>query len=184
MATPAVTQAYYPQGRLYIGCSDGDLSGTAPYGGTALGLHAECFLAPNPRTFTLEMEEYGGEAGDVVELGNDWICSVLLATGDDDSMDTIFGTSGNGATTTDALITEPGITIGSMGSGRAVKLCFVPDDATMRGFIAYRALPLLDASRELTYQVTSPTMVGVIFQLMRDTNGVTLREGRPADLVP
>ena len=186
MATPAVTQAHFPQGRLFVNPTDGTLASpnTAPFGGTALGLSAEVFLAAAPRTFTLEMEEYGSELGDVVEFPNDWICSVLLAMGDDDNMDTVFGTSGNGATTGDALITEPGITVGSMGSGRAVKLAFVPDDSTMRGFIAYRALPLLDAGHELTYQVQTPGMVGVVFQLMRDANGITLREGRPADLIP
>ena len=184
MAAPDVTTAHFPQGRLFINPTDGDLSGTAPYGGTALGLSAEVFLSPTRREYVLTMEEYGSEAGDVVELGNDWICSALLATGDDDNMDTVFASSGNGATTGDALITEPGITPGQMGSSRAVKLAFVPDDAADRGFIGYRAVPMLEESQELTYQVQSPTMVGVVFRLMRDSNGITLREGRPADLVP
>ena len=186
MAAPDITTVHFPRGRLFIGCTDGTLAApnTAPFGGTALGLVESIALVPVVRSFTLTMEEFGSEAGDVVELGNDWVMTCTVTGWDDDTISTVFASTGTGAGAGDELITEPGITPGQMGSSRAVKVCFVPDDASDRGFILYRALPMLEESKDLTYNVRQPSALGLVFRCMKNASGIILREGRPGDLIP
>jgi hypothetical protein len=186
MAAPDITTVHYPQGRLFLNPTDGTLASpnSAPFGGTALGLVESVALVPVVRSFTITMEEYGSEAGDVVELGNDWVMTCVMTGWDDDTISTVFASTATGAGAGDELVTEPGITPGQMGSSRAVKIAFVPDDPTDRGFIIYRALPMLEESKELTYNVRQPQALGLVFRCMRDANGITLREGRPGDLIP
>lgn len=187
MATPSLATASYSLGRLYKDPTDATLGdpNTAPFGGTALGLIQSVALIPTRvREFQIPMGEYGGEGGDVVEHGSDYLAIGLLRGFDADNLGAIFASVSAGAVTGDPLVTLPGITPGSMASARGYKLAYVPLDEANRGWIAYLALPSLRESQEITYRVQQPNTIAVVWRLVRGSGGVSLREGRPQDLIP
>jgi len=158
VAAPDVTKTHWTQGRL-----------TAD--GTLLGHVESVRLIPITRSYQLAMEEYGGEGGDVVEFGHDWVCVALIRGWDRDALNTVF------ATTLADVVTEPGITIGSMGSGRAVALVYTPDDSSDEGFTLGVAIPQVQSSHELNFSILNPLTIGVVFTAIRNGSGVTLTMG-------
>ncbi len=158
MAAPDVTKTHWTQGRLAAG-------------GTILGHVESIRLVPTTRSYQLTMEEYGGEGGDVVEFGHDWVCVALIRGWDQDALNTVF------ASTSGDRVTEPGITIGSMGSGRAVSLVYTPDDSSDEGFTLNVAIPQIQASHELNFSILSPLTIGVVFTAIRNGSGLTLTMG-------
>ena len=180
MAAPDVTKVHYTTGALIA--SPANLTGPG-YGGTRLGIIDSIRLTPITRTFPITAEEYGGETVEEVYLGRDWILTATVRGYDAESLGVLFANEAAGGSG-DSVITEPGSSAlaGTLGSARAVKLLFAPEDSTQPGFLFYQAIPQLRRAVTIDFRLNRETAFMTHWRCIRDGSDRTIQIGRVEDL--
>ncbi len=158
-------------------------TGSAPYGGTEIGISNACVLVPSGEPFEVWYESLG-EIGDVLEAANIWTVGCFLRGVDDDAIASIWGDSAvTGAVSSHKRMDVPGeYTPGESMLGRSVSLLFVPDDElSVPGFIARRAVPGTQGDEGFAFTRVDELGIAALFRCVRDDNGRTLSIGRVSD---
>ena len=182
MAAPDEAIVYRSGGTLWLTPT----SITPPgYGSaTQLGVTHNVKLSPVVRQFNVTSEEHGGEVVEGVNMGRDWVLTTLIRGYDAASLPAAgwFNTA-TGSSSGKKVLSEPGgLAIGSLLTGKAVKLLFAPFDTAHPGFLAYRALPNLQSLTKISYSSTKDWSYLATFRLVRDASSRALQIGVVADL--
>ena len=181
MAAPTETNVYRAAGQLCINPTN--LGVAFPHGGTSLGLVSEARLRSATRSFTVRAEEYGSEVTEEIHLGRDWVCAVTVKGWDNDTLGTIFPNTAAGGSSGVEVISEPGgKDPGTLLTGNAVKLCFSPFESQHPGFLVYRAIPNVERSGRLRFQVARSLSFMAVFRGVRDASGRVVQIGLLEDL--
>ena len=181
MAAPNEALVFRCGGALYLNPTS--ITPTAYGTATALGICHEVRLSPVTRQFNIQAEEYGQETVEAVYMGRDWVLTFLVRGWDNDTIGMMFPNTAAGGSTTNKVISEPGgLSPGSLLSGKAVKLLFAPFNTSHKGFIVYRAIPNIHASRPLEFNTTKDLSFLATFRCLRDSSGRALKIGQVADL--
>jgi hypothetical protein len=169
-------------GRLCSGPTD--LSLAFPHGGTALGMISEAIFQPNLQRAQITAEEFGGETVDVVVMAETVILGCLLRGVDSDAWTTVWEDTTAGSSSGEPVVDYPGSTrAGTLGSARAVKILYSPDDLQNDpAILLYSAIPILDETAELALSISQEMVVRVVFQGIRDGSGNVYQIGRLEDL--
>lgn len=131
------------------------LTGTAPFGGTALGYSQDVVLRRLTESFRVTAEEWGGVTVEKTQAGEAWLVAGFLRAWDPDLLTVLFPNTRTGTRTNTPIVQailnkSGGKRAGHRLSERAVKLLFVPDDPDrVPAWICYRALPDLDTAQAL-----------------------------------
>jgi len=150
---------------------------------TALGICHDVRLSAVTRQFNIQAEEYGQEVTEAVHMGRDWVLTCLVRGWDNDTLGMMFPNTSTGGSSGNKVISEPGgLLSGSLLSGKAVKLLFAPFNTTHKGFIVYRALPNIHASRPLDFNTAKDLSFLATFRCLRDGSGRAVKIGQVADL--
>jgi len=182
MAAPDEALVYRAGGTLWL--APGSI--TPPGYGSAvqLGVTHNVKISPVVRQFNVTSEEHGGEVVEAVNMGRDWVLTTLIRGYDAASLPTAgwFNTA-TGASSGKKVLSEPGgLAIGSLLSGKAVKLLFAPFNTAHPGFLAYRALPNLQSLTKINYSTTKDWSYIATFRLIRDASSRALQVGLVQDL--
>lgn len=152
MAAYDVRELLHVPGRLSIDPTDGDLTGTWPFGGTGLGAVKGVMLDNELKEpVAVTAEEWGGPPVEFPQPGEAWVLAAFLRGADEDAVGMLFPNTSTGATSGRTKI-ELG---GARQAGRrmtdlAVKLVFTPDDTkNARAVCLYSAVPMQDAQEYL-----------------------------------
>ena len=168
-----VEEVFRVPGRLYIGVTD--LSIDPPYGGTEMGVVAEAVAVPHFRYEPVIADEYGGEPIDYVEVGGYWTFAATLREWNEDTVAAYFNATAG--VVTSPTNQHPGAKV----SGTT--LLFAPREIdTHPAFYASRALPLIEPTRELAFQLLRELVVPVMFHCVRDAGGEQVMIGKISDL--
>lgn len=160
------------RGGLCVGPTDA--AATFPHGGTSLGLVTNLRFRVAPIRAEITAEELHGMTWDVIEGGERCVVAAMMHTYSDAVVAALFP----GVTT--ALDSgKPRIsrttttTTGSLGSARAVKLLFSPQDTeTHPAFYLPHAVPLIEESFDLAYSLQLDWGMPLIFLALPDASGV------------
>ena len=146
-----------------------NFAGAFPYGGTQLGAVREVAVRPRRAHEALTAEEYGAEVVEVVDLGESWVLAASLRGFDDDAVSAVFAATALGASSGHKVVDYPGsFQAGVARSASAIGLLFAPDDPLRYPAVWFpAALPVVDASAELTLQLNEEGVVGVVFYATR-----------------
>lgn len=150
------------------------LSGSYPWGGTALGVNREISVSPMARYAPIEAEEFGQEIIDQVYLGEQWMLGFILQSYDRDAVTAFFRNSvlaGQGSSQKPAIrFPHAGVRAGTLLSGTAKKLLFSPDDTDNHPMVYFpRALPMVKETAALNMMLNSPTEIALVVAAIRDT---------------
>lgn len=180
MGAPDATKVWRAPGTLVIN----PVNTTGPtYGGTILGIAHAARLVLRTVEDEVDAEEYGGEVTETVFLRREVRALVLIRGWDNDAITTLFGNTTLPASTK-RLITEPGAThaAGDLGTSRAVKLLFAPNDARQPAWYLPRALPQLEETDELNWSIANELNLAAVFRGVRNAAGVTHQIGLLTDM--
>lgn len=185
MSTANVRNVRYIPGRLYANPTD--LSTTAPFGGTALGLVRDMIFKPIVRTSTVTAEEFGSPVIEAVYAGEQALFSCVLREFDSDAISAIFPNSAAGSTTGDRII--QGRVSGSVNrpgyllSNKQLTLLFMPRSLDHHPCILMRnAIPAVDETMEIQLSLSEEVGMAVNFYCTPDSSGRVYDIGRRADL--
>jgi len=185
MASGDVARTIRAPGRLVINPTQAFDGGTFPYGGTEIGNVNQMMLLPLGTGFRVEYEALG-EAGDVLEAGNEYIVSCFLHGWDDDAVALALTAGAEvGAVSGHGVYYEPGSATPGASAYEARKrvVAYIPDDPIhVPGILLYAAIPDWDASAELAFQRNAVLGIPLAFDCLRDAAGDILRVGRIVDL--
>lgn len=180
MAAPDPTTVFRAPGTLIIN----PVNTTAPtYGGTILGVAHRSRLILQTVEDEIDAEEYGGEVVETLYRHRDVRALVLIRGWDNDAITTLFGNT-TLPVSGKRLITEPGAThgAGDLGTSRAVKLLFAPQDARHPAWYLPRALPQLEETNELNWSIANELNLAAVFRGVRNAAGVTHQIGLLTDM--
>jgi hypothetical protein len=169
-------------GRLCV--SPTSLSAAFPHGGTNLGLVRGVSLRPQQVEWVVTAEEWGEETVEVIDGGRSWVIAVALRGWDPDAVQAVLPSSTLGTSGT-PLASHPGSArAGALRSAAAVKLLFSPDaPAQQPAALFHRAIPLVEASAELTLALAEEGTLGVVFRaIRRASDGLAFQFGALEDL--
>ena len=184
MSTPDVRTVLKVQGRLCWNPTD--LSGTYPFGGTALGLTRNKSLRLRASHHVVRAEEYGGAAVGALYAAQEAVFVAMLAAWDGDALSTIAQDSGAGATTGRRVVrlrhTTDGSRAGELVSGNEGILYFAPDADTYPGILFRAALPMLEEDGTWPMHLGEEFGIPAIFLATPDTSGNVYEIGLRQDL--
>lgn len=175
MSTRNVARVLRGQGRLSIGWTDSDFTGTFPYGGTALGWSMDVMCRVHAGEFPILAAEWGGVPVEVLKGGEWWSMACIFRAWDPDAIETTFPNTRTGAKTADPVVQlshapSGGTRAGQRLSTRAVKLVFTPDDLyRVPAWCAYRAVPVFQRDVDLVWDRARELAPLVTFLGMPDT---------------
>lgn len=166
-------------GIVVVGATD--LAGSAPYGGTQLGVVQFGRLRPLERVDEITAEEYGGETTELVLRGRDYVCTALVRGWDNDALQRFFRSTASGASGT-RVVNEPAGEAGDLGTDYAVSILFAPNDPRQPAWLLPRAVPLIQEAAELQASIVNELNLAVVFRALRDGSGRAVRIGIRTDL--
>lgn len=184
MVAGNVSQILRVPGRIVIDPTD--LSAAYPHGGTEVG-HVKMVVIQEVGNPPLPVvSELLAEPIDVLDGDNEWVCSFFVRGWDDDAVQQLLpGGYSAGSVSGHSLFSVPGSRTPGQSAIDAdeVIVLFVPDSpATARGFILYRAVPVLSDGAELLFQRNEELGLPIMLHCMRDANDNILAIGHFADL--
>lgn len=161
MATPSPTQALKVRGRL---CWDPtDLTGTYPFGGTALGLVRGTALRVRTAHHVIRAEEFGGAPVEALYTADEYTFVAILSSWDADAATNLLLDAAAGSTTSRPVVKQrPTVDdkrAGTLVSTQAGILYFSPDADQHPGVLMRRALPMPEESG--TWQLSLAHEFGV-----------------------
>lgn len=179
MAAADPTLVWRAPGALYLNPTN---LVAPPYGGTALGLVHAYDLRPITREDPVVAEEYGGETTETVFLGRDWRLVATIRAWDNDALAALPWTTAAGLSGK-RVVTEPGTHIaGDLGTAKAGKLLFAARDSRAPSFVLYRAIPQLEESARLRFEITNELNIPVVWRALRGAGGNSVQIGVLGDL--
>jgi hypothetical protein len=163
-----------------------DLSLAYPHGGTGLGVVNSVSVKPYASYYPIKAEEFGLETVDYIFGGESWVLGAILRSFDADAIDKLF--MGGSKANAGALIQNP---IGDtqragilMSAANSIKLLFSPDDTIRQPFVIfYNAVPLIDETAEMNFELELDWSVGVLFAGIRDADNRIVAAGLKGDFV-
>ena len=184
MATPDVRRALKVSGRI---CWDPtSLSGTYPFGGTALGLVRGVALRVRETNHVIRAEEFGGVAVDAIYAGEEYVLAAVLSSWDVDAVAQSFLDHATGATTARPVIQSrvatDAVRSGALVSDRAGILYFAPDSDQHPGVLFRKALPMRQESAEWAFNLASEFGIPHIWLAVPDDDGEIAYVGLRQDL--
>ena len=184
MAAPDVRNALRVNGRLCWGPTD--LSGTYPFGGTALGGVLGTALKIRSTSYVIRAEELGGRPVDAIALGEEYTLAVVLAGWDLDAVTTLALDSATGATTGRAVLQgRPGVDAkraGALVSDRKGILYFSPDADQHPGVLFRNALPMPREDGSIGFNLAEELGTPMLFLAVPDEDGESVYVGLREDL--
>ncbi len=165
-------------GRL---CADPTAIGTFPHGGKDLGEARRISFFPGQApSRPIIGEEYGGEPLDYIVRHQAPYMMCLMRGFPSNMMELAFPAgAGSGSSST---VSYPGAAAadqGYLGSTRAVKLLFSPQDTTNHlAVVLYEAVPLFEESTQMQMMVTEELGLAVVFRALRTAAGKVCEIGR------
>lgn len=179
MSTADLSQVLQTPGRLCIGPTS--LTGSFPYGGTALGSTSKIVITRTSGYYDVEAEELGGTVVESVWCGEQYALGCYFRQWDETALGTVYENTTTGTTSKRVTIkhwldnsggTEPGALL----SARSVKLLFVPDDPDRnRAVIFYRALPRTADVVEYFQNVRNRIETPAVFLAIPDASSRVMR---------
>lgn len=172
MATTDITKVVSVPGRLVKDPTS--LAGSYPYGGTSLGAIRAAMAIPDYRYAPVEVDEWGGEASDLLYLGASWKFLCVFRGLDYDATGAVFpNTSASGGYRN---LTHPGtVEPGTLLASTAIKLLFVPDDVTTAEAVYFpRAIPFLAKDCELQQHHDAVREFAAGFLAIRTSGGAAV----------
>jgi hypothetical protein len=154
-----------------------DLTGTFPYGGTALGLTARAAFRPKALYSPITAEEHGGLVVDGLYCGEQAMLTCFLRGWDSDAIATCFpNTSIGGVTGRRYIRYEPGVSgqnrAGYRLSNLAIKLFLSPEAGQYApGVLIYSAVPQWDEGAEIALRDTQEATLPIVFLCLPSTAG-------------
>lgn len=176
MTTAAPNSAQLAGGRLFYGVDDVTI--TAPYGGTELGLMSSVFVRPPQGVVHLPMEEDGSTVR-TVYIGGDAVAGALLSTFDADAVSALFPGAATGYAS-GPIIKFPS-KVGQTGEV-LTNLLFAPTNPNHNAWLIPTAQPALEEQAQLWFSHRRWLNFPVMFRSQADTNGLALVTGKLADL--
>lgn len=180
MAAPEVLEALRVPGQLIVGPTL--TTGGIPFGGTRLGLVRNVVLRMKEGRVEITAEELGVEVVDYVLTGADYQIAFALRGWDADAWSTVFPNTTLGALGGQTGVVAPGpVEPGRLGSSRAVKLLFAPDDTARHPAVYFpAAIPLAAETQEVALSKAKPSeyLIMAAFRATRDGHGT----GRQAQI--
>ena len=176
MGTPDARQALKVPGRLCWNPTD--LTGTYPFGGTALGLMRGHELEILPRRHPLTAEERGGMTVDHVYLGDEYRFAAILLAWDLDLVPALMLDGDVGGTTGQASLAPNVVTgssvPGSLLSDQSGVLYFSPNADQHPGVLFYRALPMFADRGSVSFNLAREFGIPYVWHATPDDTGRTV----------
>lgn len=176
MSSPTLTNIVRNRGRLIADPTS--LTGTFPFGGTALGLTRTAAFRYNVQTAEVTAEEFGNRRVEAVYSGEQAEFGAVIRDYDSDMITKIFPNTGsNGLVKSDK--TDRGILL----STRSHVLVFAPlaeDDHPW--IVLYRALPIQDEAAEIQLSANVEIGIAVKWWAIPDTSGRIFAHGPRAEI--
>lgn len=184
MAAPDVRRALRVSGRLCWNPTD--LSGSYPFGGTALGLVRSAALRVRETPHVIRAEEFGGIPVEAVYTGEEYVLACVLSSWDADAVSlTSEDSSAGGATGRRVLSSRPGASgarAGSLVSSRSGILYFSPESDSHPGVLFRKALPFREGISEWALRIAEEFGIPQLWLAVPDADGDTLQVGLRQDL--
>ncbi len=161
-------------GRLCVNPTD--LSTAYPHGGADLGNIRAVACRPVVRYYRVRAEEFGGRMVEAAALCRGEILSVIFRGASNKALEILYPRSEAGTTTGDrlvysAVIDDDDERDGLRLSGKAVTLCFSPDDRAHPTVLFQKALPMLEESAELALQTNRDYEHAAVFEAIPLVSG-------------
>lgn len=172
MASPTVMSALRTPGQIIINPSAGLLTQAPPHGGTSLGFVGNAKVRRIGREFEQTCEEWGGEVGDLVYLGEEWSLAFDLRNQDGDAIAACFANTSEHSPSGQRGIDHPGTALvagQSLYDEKSVALLFSPNDRQRHCAVYFRkAIPRIALEIESDLSRGSERLFVVGFRAMRD----------------
>lgn len=162
-----------------------DLSTTAPYGGTRLGLVRNLYFRPGLEHHAVTAEEWGNAVVDVVHGGSAPIFGVTLREVDNDAISALFLDSAAGSVSGDQVISfrADNGRAGTLVSTKEMKLLFVPKSVLRHPSLLIRAaLPVVSSETEIALRMGTEVGIPVLFYARPDSSDRLAVMGKLKDL--
>lgn len=164
-----------------------NLSLPFPHGGTALGIMKMPIIRPFKTYHKITAEEFGSEVVDIIDGGESWVLGAILRTFDKDAISKLFAVTGAGSQTQETYIQHPDtsgtIRAGTLMSTKGIKLLFSPEDTERHPFaLFYNAIPLIEETAEMNFEISVDWSIAVLFAAIRDSNGKSVAIGFKGDI--
>ncbi len=191
MATPAASQVVRMPARLVASPTGTTLSGSFPYGGTALGETRDIKVLYGFKVGVIHDEGFGDVKYGGVRLAYGIVVSCLLRAIDPDAFQRVFMNSKVGTWNDRKVYEAPKSTDvgykrpGSKWEDAGFKLLIAPfDEDRHQFFVLYNALPVLDEQAELNFDRSKEAGIWVGFHGACDTDSTARRfdQGRMGSL--
>lgn len=166
MAAQDKQRIFNVKGRFVKGATDP--SAAFPHGGTALGYASSVSYRPVVNYDMIIGEEKGESAVEIIETEGTGTLSFTMRQWDNDTLDEVFP---NTVTATDEEIVESPGSYQRLLASTGIVLLFSPDDPRMPGIICYRAVPAIEETAALNFNLSSELGVGCVFYLLEGSNG-------------
>jgi len=174
VGTPDVRRALRVNGRLCWNPTD--LTGTYPFGGTALGSVRKSQLRVRTTHHAIRAEEFAGISVDAVYAGEEYVFGAILSAWDTDtltgqSLDAEVGATTGRAKVRSRVSTE-GVRAGELVSNQSGILYFSPDAEAHPGVIFHKALPMREPSAEWAFRMGEEFGIPFIWLAVPNDDGL------------
>lgn len=162
-----------------------NLSASAPYGGTYLGLVKAMHFRPGIEHHPVTAEEWGNTVVDVVHAGSAPTFGVTLRELDNDAVSAIFLDTAAGDPSGDRVISfrADNSRAGTLVSTKEMKLLFVPKSPLRHpSFLIRAALPVPTRETEIALRMGAEATVPVLFYARPDSSNRLAVIGKLKDL--
>jgi hypothetical protein len=181
MSVPDVVNAMKVPGRLSIDPTS-LTTGSYPWGGTAIGLHAGIRAVPHKTTYVIRGGEYGMVPVEAIECGEAWTIVARLASADPAALAKLFAGYAAGSVTGHPVLTGPS-GVGAVVSTRKAALLFTPFDQDNQPCVLfYAALPLLTEDGEIPFDKSERWGLPCVWHASLDASKRLYQVGRRWDL--
>jgi hypothetical protein len=166
------------------------LTGSAPYGGTAIGEVRNRIFRPGVKVHKVAAEEWGGQTCEVLYGATVAVFGCVLRSWDADALRIVFPCSEDGASGEALVLYQPAADDDdtfrpgrALASSYGVPLTFVPRAPAAHSFVhLYNAVPAVEETAELQFGVSREIGLAVMWHGLPDDQGRVFAQGRREDI--
>lgn len=167
MGVSDVTKIQKIPGKLVVDPTN--LAAAFPYGGTELGAVRQVALKLRYQALDVPAEEFDEPCEFLLGACKVLGLGAVLRQYDDKVLTTVFPSTSTGSSSGEKGVDWPGTArAGALGSARAVKLLFVPNNSAHPGILLYKAVPCFTGEVEVMHEILGESAFAVLFRAMRD----------------
>lgn len=145
-----------------------DPSTPYPHGGTELGYASFIAFSPVVNYDLIIGEEKGESAVEIIETEGTGTLAFTLRQWDNDTLSEVFP---NTVTNDDEEVVEFPGNYQRLLAGTGIELLYSPLDPRHPGIICYRAVPALEETTQLNFNLSTELNLGCVFYLLEGSGG-------------